>query len=343
TPPGPTFLPELDALLLSARPHVGGSSLQRGDLVELTGASGSGKTTLATFLLMTSLLPPSLDLPNARGTASPTQTSSYAPVDDDTSRDGAIPIGGRGSSAAFLAPPSHPPLRLADSLRAHIERCCVAAGITPASIRYLIDDAVQESLARLIVIRPRPRAASWAIALHRLLSLKGDVPALVVVDGLGDGFWPERWAEETHKPSKPQPGATRTAEEACMRDVWDQLTALRSLLGAVVVVTVQGLRPAAHGGLFKPHLPAPYPSPVHQEGKPWPLNVHITLLGPSRGLQLPAECTLAEALRERRRPDVRTYHALVRVPGGAGAVGTPSGARFAFGVNEHGLVPFNPS
>jgi hypothetical protein len=198
-----------------------------------------------------------------------------------------------------------------------------------------IDKTVHDALARLAVLRPRPRAATWAVALRRLLAPTGaDAPALVVADGLGDGFWPERWADET----RPR----RTPEEAGMRDVWDALTTLRAQLGAVVVVTVQGLRPSSGGVGFKPHLPAPYPSPFQHEGK-WPLNVHITLLGPSRPLQLPAESTLAEALRARRRDEVRTYHAVVKVPGGAGAVGTPTGARFAFGIYEHGLVPFNAS
>ncbi|BEJ01081.1 hypothetical protein CcaverHIS631_0509380 [Cutaneotrichosporon cavernicola] len=301
-PPGPTFLPELDALLLSARPHAGGSSLQRGDLVELIGPSGSGKSTLSTFLLMTALLPPVLP-----------QTT--------------VPLGGRGMPASLLSPPSSPPLRLADSMRAHIERCCAAASHSPTAQQ--VEGAVNAALARLTVLRPRPRAAHWAIALHRLLALRGDAPALIVVDGLGNGFWPERWADET-----------KTTRDAGMRDVWDALTALRAQLGTVVVVTVQGLRPA--GGLFKPHLPAPYPAPFDGGGK-WPLNVHITLLGPARSLQLPAESTLAEALRERRNQDVRTYRGVVRVPGGAGTVGTPTGAHFAFGIYEHGLVPFNAS
>jgi hypothetical protein len=42
SPPGPTFLQKLDEELLAARPHPGGSTLQRGDLLEVVGPSGSG-------------------------------------------------------------------------------------------------------------------------------------------------------------------------------------------------------------------------------------------------------------------------------------------------------------
>jgi len=74
---------------------------------------------------------------------------------------------------------------------------------------------------------------------------------------------------------------------------------------------------------------------------PWPLNVQLTLLGRARGLQLPAETMLADALRDRAPiPDVQVFDAVVRVPGGRGAVGTTAGARWTFGVARHGLVPF---
>jgi hypothetical protein len=41
-PFGPTFLPQLDECLASARPHAGESKLDRGDLIEIAGPSGSG-------------------------------------------------------------------------------------------------------------------------------------------------------------------------------------------------------------------------------------------------------------------------------------------------------------
>jgi hypothetical protein len=41
-PFGPTFLPQLDGCLASARPHAGESKLERGDLIEIAGPSGSG-------------------------------------------------------------------------------------------------------------------------------------------------------------------------------------------------------------------------------------------------------------------------------------------------------------
>jgi RecA/RadA recombinase len=42
-PFGPTYVDRLDDALARARSHSGGSRLERGDLVEVTGASGSGK------------------------------------------------------------------------------------------------------------------------------------------------------------------------------------------------------------------------------------------------------------------------------------------------------------
>jgi RecA/RadA recombinase len=45
SPPGPTFLTELDEEMLIARPHPGGSTLQRGDMLEIIGPSGSGESS----------------------------------------------------------------------------------------------------------------------------------------------------------------------------------------------------------------------------------------------------------------------------------------------------------
>lgn len=339
SPPGPTFIPELDDLILSARPHLGGSSLLRGDLVELIGPSGSGKTTVATFFLLTALLPSSLDLASAN-----------------------VPVGGRGMYAALLCPSSHaPPVPfLAATMRAHVERCFAAADISTLpdaqspEVQAAIGRVVDTALSRLVVLRPRPRAPHWAMALRRILTppatLRGQegtqwAPALIVCDGFGDGFWPERWVEEEGGRRGGGGTGLRKPEDASMRDVWEALTALRSELGAVVVITLQGLRSIPNSPFFKPHLPPPYPSLYAPHTSPdssaWPLNIQLTLLGPSRPLQLPAETTLAEALQGRTSKDVRVYNAIVRVPGGSGTVGSAGGGRFSFGVHEYGLVPFN--
>lgn len=302
---------------------------------------------------MTTLLPPSLDL---------------ALESLGSSAVHSVPLGGRNMHAALLCPPSQPPpiAFLASTMRAHVDRCYAAtldAGVNLPdpelrSVQAAIDQLVESALERLTVLRPRPRSANWAIALRRLLSppdvLRHDgtvegprpAPAMVVCDGLSDGFWPERWVEEDGGVRRGSGAGPRTAEEAGMRDVWDALTALRSELGAVVIVTIQGLRSVPNTPFFKTHLPSPYPSPYAQNGggtesPSWPLNIQITLLGPSRALQLPAETTLTEALRGRTAKDVRVYNGIVRVPGGAGAVAGAGGGRFSFGIHEHGLVPFH--
>lgn len=271
--------------------------------------------------------------------------------------------------AALLCPPSQPPpvAFLASTMHAHVDRCYAAAvdsGLNLPdpqlpSVQKAIGQLVESALERLTVLRPRPRSANWAIALRRILNppdilrhnpaTRGPhpAPAMVVCDGLSDGFWPERWAEEDGGVRRGSGTGPRSAEEAGVHDVWDALTALRSELGAVVIVTIQGLRSIPNTPFFKSHLPAPYPSPFAPHGNgaenqsAWPVNVQLTLLGPSRALQLPAETTLTEALRGRTVKDVRVYNGIVRVPGGAGAVGGSGGGRFSFGVHQNGLVPFN--
>lgn len=320
-PPGPTFIPELDALLLTARPHVGGSSLQRGDFIEIIGPSGAGKTLLSAFVLMTTLLPPNLILPLA------------TPLP--------VPLGGRGVRGAILTPPSHASLipAVVKSMRGHIASRLDAAlreadipiqDIQSPEVSRAIQDTVDAALGRLLVLRPKPRAQSWLQALRRLLGARNQVE-VVVCDGFADGYWPERLADETKRPAM---------AKANMKDVWEAVSQLRSETGAVVIVTVQGLQPAAP--LYKTHLPPPYPAPFERpDQSPWPLNIQLTLTGPSRSLQFPAETTLVEALRAQTRSDVQVCDAIVRVPGGQGLVGSPTGARWSFGIGEDGFIPFS--
>lgn len=201
--------------------------------------------------------------------------------------------------------------------------------IQSAEVSQAIRAAIDSSLDRLLVLRPKPRALGWVQALRRLLS-SNHQPQVVVCDGFGDGYWPERWQEETKR---------APAGKANMRDVWEALTALRSETGAVVIVTVQGLRP--DDSFFKTHLAVPYPSPFERpEPSPWPLNIQLTLTGPSRPLQFPAETTLVEALRARTIGGMQVCNAVVRVPGGQGVVGSQTGARWSFGITEDGFTPF---
>jgi hypothetical protein len=85
---------------------------------------------------------------------------------------------------------------------------------------------------------------------------------LVICDGFGDGFWPERWADEERasagkrRRAAPGPGpgsgpgtstgngvtpGLRGAEDVGMRDVMDVIGRLRKDLGAVVMLSVQAL------------------------------------------------------------------------------------------------------
>jgi hypothetical protein len=115
---------------------------------------------------------------------------------------------------------------------------------------------VLESLRRLRVIKLKPRYKSWALAL-RTLHTPPYIPSghrgrgkerghrldLVVCDGLGDGLWPERWAEEERGGRRKGTGkdaGIRAAEDVGMRDVMDGIARLRKELGAVVVISVQG-------------------------------------------------------------------------------------------------------
>lgn len=190
-------------MLVASRPHPGGSTLQRGDLVEIIGPSGSGKTALCVFLLMTTLLP---------------ATMAVGGVE--------VTIDGRGKKAAILSPPSHASVRpaLRRAMQRHIEDCLQQVPHTAADVDIVIDAA----LANLTVVKPQPRWTSWAVALRKIATKK-DLE-MVVCDGFGDGYWVERWEHEERRAGN------------TMRDAWDALTHLRQTVGAVVVVTVQGLK-----------------------------------------------------------------------------------------------------
>lgn len=203
SPPGPTFIQSLDELLVTSRPHPGGSTLQRGDLVEVIGPSGSGKTALCVFLLMTTLLPATVKLGAVK-----------------------IAIDGRGKKAAILTPPSHAPVKpaLRRAMRRHVEDCFQQIAHSAADVERVIDDA----LANLTILKPQPRWTAWAIALRKL-AIRKDLE-MVVCDGFADGYWVERWEREERRAGN------------TMREAWDALTHLRQTVGAIVVVTIQGLK-----------------------------------------------------------------------------------------------------
>lgn len=148
-------------------------------------------------------------------------------------------------------------------MRAHITSCVestLASSLkairSDADVAKAVEDVVLESLRRLRVIKLKPRYKSWALAL-RSLRTPPNMPSehrrrgeerghrldLVVCDGLADGLWPERWAEEERGGRRKGTGkdaGIRGSEDVGMRDVMDGIGRLRKELGAVVVVSVQG-------------------------------------------------------------------------------------------------------
>lgn len=65
--------------------------------------------------------------------------------------------------------------------------------------------------------------------------------SLVVCDGFGDGFWPERWIEEERR-GKRKVGVDgiRGGEDVGMRDVIEVIERIRRDLRSIVVLSTQG-------------------------------------------------------------------------------------------------------
>ncbi|WVQ72477.1 hypothetical protein IAR50_002032 [Cryptococcus sp. DSM 104548] len=339
SPPGPTFIPSLDAALLRLRPHPGNSSLRRGDLVELVGTSGSGKSSLIIFLLLITIL------------------SATLPVPFSTS------LGGKEAHAMLFQPNTHrsilPSLRRA--MEAHIRSCA------PEVEDDVVNNVIRESMGRLRVWTGRPRWKDLALGIRSVLdetspyclplANSGHALDLLAIDGLSDAYYPKRWSEE-QRGRRQQPHLTGKAvemEDIGLRQVMEAIGAVRKELGSVVVMSVQSLRVSRDvQPFYLPHLPPPYPSPFApfsnvplSASNPmyWPLNIQLSLLGRSRGLQLPGDTMLADALRVKAREvndklqDARgdTYKGLVRMVRSDGALLGKEGIEFHFRVGNEGL------
>ncbi|KGB74395.2 hypothetical protein CNBG_0233 [Cryptococcus deuterogattii R265] len=345
SPPGPTFIPSLDDVLLEYRPHDGNSSLRRGDLIELVGPSGSGKTTLLTFLLMTTILPDVLPPPLS------------------------TVLGGKGGYAQVFQPDTHRSiiLSLRRSISAHIR------SLAPQAEENLIDDVVKESLSRLSVWRGRPRWKDLALGLKGIIvelspySIKAEQRSgaldLVVIDGFADGYYPQLWADEERGRKQYGDAANIAGPDAVgVRQVMEVIGQIRKDLGSVVVMSVQGLRTTRETQPFYlPHLPSPYPNPFSiaksgpiSRSNPmyWPLNIQITLLGRARSLQLPGDTTLIDALRSKAHETKENgeeaqsdkYEGLVRLVNVDGEIlGKREGAKFHFHIGENGLQVWSDS
>ncbi|WVF71261.1 hypothetical protein IAT40_006064 [Kwoniella sp. CBS 6097] len=296
-PPGPTFIDSLDRAILDSRPSPSGSSLQRGDLVEIVGPSGSGKTSTLTFLLMTTILSPTL--PDLLST----------------------PLGGRGMSATLIQPRSHRPLIpvLTRNMYAHIYN------VNPAVPPHQVERVIKESLGRLTIsrVKGRNRWKDVALSIRHLLDQSCPRPRpksrsrsdqttshpqehrnengwdggpnegkgtrarggggvdFLLIDGIGDPHYPHRWAEEQRHTQRQQSNISRNShstaggggggsgsgrvvmpDEVGMREVMEAIGRVRLELGAVVVLANQGLRTSRDSQpFFIPHLPPPYPAP----------------------------------------------------------------------------------
>ena len=63
---------------------------------------------------------------------------------------------------------------------------------------------------------------------------------MVVVEGFADGFWPERWSGEERGERK-HGERIKGAEDVGLREVMGMMESLRKDLGAIIVLTLQGL------------------------------------------------------------------------------------------------------
>ncbi|WVO16135.1 hypothetical protein L204_103804 [Cryptococcus depauperatus] len=351
SPPGPTYIPSLDDALLHHRPHSACSSFRRGDLVELVGPSGCGKTSLITFLLMTTLLPSSLSHPHE------------------------ISLGGKSSHAMIFQPATHLPIvpGLRKAMKAHVISC------VPFAANDVVEAVIKESMSRLRVWRGKPRYKDIALGLRSVLNqispfahpdrhYHGGLD-LLILDGLGDGYYPQRWADEERGRKAPSVfGRIVGPEDVGMRQVMEAIGMIRKDLGSVVVMSVQGLRTSRESNPFYlSHLPAPYPNPFlsnsllplnpqlpSNKANPtyWPLNIQLTLSGPARGLQLPGDITLVDALRAKDREErekekgewrSERYEGFVRLTNKDNNTMDQNGTSFHFSIGEEGLQVWGDS
>ncbi|KAK4690002.1 GPI-anchor transamidase subunit U, partial [Tremellales sp. Uapishka_1] len=233
----------------------------------------------------------------------------------------------------------------------HVISCIQSARPMPLDdfAMRCVGTLVSDAMKRLIVIQVLPRFRSWYLALLRILSPpsppeKDHDMALVICEGFGDGFWPERWIEEQGKGKSRRREGVASPDDIGMRDVLEVIDRLRKELGAVVVNTVQGLWSTGSSPFFASHLPPPYPAPFASAGwqpsaegpndlAPWAINIHITLTRRLAPYQYPQETVLAKALGDldviaRETPPIQEFKGMIRMPGGDGLLGTAGGDEF---------------
>ncbi|KAJ9107418.1 hypothetical protein QFC21_000869 [Naganishia friedmannii] len=348
SPLGPTFIPAFDDYLVNARtntfnatllnnqlateatadPHVTPSSLNHGDLIEIQGPSGGGKTQLVLFLVMTSILPARVrfresDLSNT--------AKDFTSGADKQIRE--LALGGKAQSVIFVHPSTHasPVLRLSKLITSHVDHCLSSSGLqlSAASQGELARLIVKSALSRLTVFKLPIANASFAASdivspYAPLAATLSFLPqqvwqtdrelSLLVIDGIGDGFWQARWQREqklkerqtraSNNPQQQQQAGIRSSQGVTMDDVVMRIDRIRRDLGCAVIVTNQAIwkptdsqnnQAVSTAHFWAQHLPAPFPSPFesvkkqhpaygtplgaqHNANPYWPLTAQITLL-----------------------------------------------------------------
>lgn len=321
---------------------------------------------MALFLVMTSILPHKVkfrhsDLAGRQGPA-----NSEEGVQE-------LELGGKSQTVVFIHPSTHPSpiLRLAKLITAHVRNCLAPLneGMDERAQSELAQRIVRRSSSRLTVFQIPPinasflpsdtqspytsLAATLALVPIHLRQLNQEL-GLVVIDGIGDGFWQARWQREQRMKEK-KPGSSssssapsagiRSAEQVTMDDVLARIDEIRRVLGCAVVVTNQAIWKPLSGEknqtsssvFWSQHLPAPYPAPFEPatskrtEHNPtrrttspyWPLTAHITLVPITSGMrQMRPDVLLYEVLRKDGEGDKREQarlrargKGLVRLPG----------------------------
>lgn len=194
--------------------------------------------------------------------------------------------------------------------------------------------------------------------------------SLVICDGFGDGFYPDRWAAEGREGRRRISGGWsgasrfRQTDDVGLKDTMNLVGRIREELGAVIVLSVQGLRvglvggqlvmwansaqPSPSGLFFTPHLGYPFPAPFSPDplanelvsDSSQALNIQITLQGRVKPLQFPVDTLLGDVLRVKSEADEESsavYEGAVRIPGGEGYGGTQAGEKFTFRIGSAGL------
>ena len=165
-----------------------------------------------------------------------------------------LPFGGRHAHAALLHPTSHKsPLKaLEKAMVAHMTACAkdvlsnyLRPEIFPPIVNTLIQETVHQSMARLHVIPFRPSWRHLLLAIRRCTTKPDHANGnhgltLLVIDGMGDPFWPERWANED-KAGHLKPSVISNGDNIGMKDVMAALQGIRRDMGTVVALSVQGL------------------------------------------------------------------------------------------------------